>query len=418
MRIQTVLNRLWRLKDFIYGKVEWGEWEGKICLNVAIRPRRGRLPVCSGCGERGPVYDHLGQRRLRFVALWSFAMYFLYSMRRVHCPTCGVKVERVEWTEGKHSLTVALQWHLATWAKRLSWKGVADAFDVRWHHVYSSVSMAVAWGRAHVDLNGITAIGVDELHTGDGQRGYVTLVYQIDKFRRRLLWIGREHKAKTLRAFFEWFGSDLSGRLEFVCSDMWKPYLKVIAQKASQALHILDRFHIVGQLNKAVDAVRRQEVGVLKRRGEEHVLAKSRWCFLKKPSNLTERQKPRLRELLRLNLRTVRAYLLKEDFQFFWTYVSATWAGKFLDRWCHGAMRSRLEPMKRVARMVRGHRELMLNWFRARKEISSGVVEGLNNKARVGTRQAYGFHTYHCLEMALYHRLGDLPEPEIAHRFS
>ena len=107
----------------------------------------------------------------------------------------------------------------------------------------------------------------------------------------------------------------------------------------------------------------------------------------------------------------VRAYLLKEDFQFFWQYTSAAWAGKFLDQWCARAMRSRLKAMKRVARMLRRHRELILNWFRARKAISAGAVEGLNNKAKVGTKQAYGFHTYSCLETALYHRLGDLPEP-------
>jgi transposase len=121
--------------------------------------------------------------------------------------------------------------------------------------------------------------------------------------------------------------------------------------------------------------------------------------------------------LLRSNLRSVRAYLHKEDLQRFWRYVSPYWAGVFLDRWCTRVMRSRLEPMKKVARMLRSHRELILNWFRARGQLSAGAVEGLNGKVRVITKRAYGFRTYRAVEVALYHSLGRLPEPDFTHRF-
>ena len=113
----------------------------------------------------------------------------------------------------------------------------------------------------------------------------------------------------------------------------------------------------------------------------------------------------------------VRAYLLTEDLQFFWHYVSPHWAGRFLDRWCTRTLRSRLEPMQKVARMLRAHRPLLLNWFRAKGAWSSGAVEGFNNKARVTTRRAYGFRTFRAVEVALYHTLGALPEPETTHRF-
>lgn len=121
--------------------------------------------------------------------------------------------------------------------------------------------------------------------------------------------------------------------------------------------------------------------------------------------------------MLALNLRTVRAYLLKEDLQRFWGYASAYWAGLFLDEWCKRTMRSKLVPMKKVARMLRSHRTLLLNWFRAKGKIALGAVEGLNNKAKVTTRKAYGFKVFKTLELALYHNLGALPEPETAHRF-
>ena len=131
--------------------------------------------------------------------------------------------------------------------------------------------------------------------------------------------------------------------------------------------------------------------------------------------NLKTEQRFRLRDLLRYNLKTVRAYLLKESFQQLWDYNSATWAGKFLDQWCRQVMRSRIEPMKKIARSMRQHRELILNYFRAQKLLSSGVVEGLNNKAKVTMRKSYGFRTFRCLELALYHSLGKLPEPESTH---
>ena len=109
--------------------------------------------------------------------------------------------------------------------------------------------------------------------------------------------------------------------------------------------------------------------------------------------------------------------LLKEDFQHFWEYNSPTWAGQFLDFWCQQTMRSRIEPMKKIAQTLRTHRTLLLNYFKAKKQFSSGVVEGLNNKAKVTMRKSYGFRTFRILELALYHSLGKLPEPESAHDF-
>ena len=117
------------------------------------------------------------------------------------------------------------------------------------------------------------------------------------------------------------------------------------------------------------------------REGYEPVLKKKRWCLLKRPENLTDKQRLSLRELLGYNLKSVRAYLLKEEFQLFWEYASPAWAAKFMDAWCKRAMRSRIEPVKRFARTVRAHRELLLNYFRAKKQFSSGVIEGLNSQS-------------------------------------
>ena len=170
-------------------------------------------------------------------------------------------------------------------------------------------------------------------------------------------------------------------------------------------------------MNKALDDVRAAESRKMAQEGHQPLLKKSRWCVLKRKENLTSQQRFRLRDLLRYNLKTVRAYLLKEDFQQFWEYDSPAWAGKFLDEWCRQTLRSRIEPMKKVARMLRAHRNLILNYFKAKKQFSSGVVEGLNNKAKVTMRKSYGFRTFRITELALYHSLGKLPEPELTHKF-
>jgi transposase len=198
---------------------------------------------------------------------------------------------------------------------------------------------------------------------------------------------------------------------------MWKPYLTVIAKKAGAAIHVLDRFHIMSHMNKAIDEVRAKEARELKANGYEPVLTNSRWCLLKRPWNRTEKQNVKLAEVFRYNLRTVRRSLLKEEFQFFWGYVSPHWAGQFLDGRCTRTLRSRIEPMKRVARMLRKHRTLTLNWFHAKGTISSGSVEELNNKAKLTTRRVYGFRSLRVIQIALYHTLGNLPMPEVTHTF-
>ena len=173
----------------------------------------------------------------------------------------------------------------------------------------------------------------------------------------------------------------------------------------------------MAQMNKAIDTVRAGEARKLTQEGYEPVLKNTRWLLLKRPENLTAKQKPTLAELVRYNLKTVRSYLLKEDFQQFWTYISPYWAGQFLDQWCTRTMRSQIEPMKKMARQLRRHRPLLMNWFRAKGAYSSGIVEGLNNKAKVTTRKAYGFRTYYSTKIALYHTLGELPVPKVTHKF-
>jgi len=417
MHLKTFLNRVTDYKSFVFEKITWQKESLTPKLEVEVRPRTNRRPVCSGCGKLAPGYDTMPTpRRFEFVPLWGIAIVLMYTMRRVNCPRCGVRVELVPWGEGKSTLTTEYTWYLAKWARRMSWKEVSEAMGVSWDRVFEAVKRAVKWGLARRDLDSITSIGVDEVQWHRGHK-YQTVVYQIDEDQKRLLWIGPDRKAKTLLRFFRFLGKERTARLQFICSDMWKAYLKVIAKKAKHAVHILDRFHVMQRMNKAMNEVRAAEVKELKRDGYEPHLKGARWLLLKRPENLTEKQAVKLDALLQYNLKSLRSHLMKEDFQRFWEYWSPGWAGRFLDQWCTRAMRSKIEPMKKVARTLREKRELILNWFRAEGRISAGIVEGFNNKLKLITRKSYGFRTQQAYEIALYHNLAALPEKTFTHRF-
>ncbi len=142
-----------------------------------------------------------------------------------------------------------------------------------------------------------------------------------------------------------------------------------------------------------------------------------RWLLLKRPENLTEKQTVRMAELLKLNLHSIKGYLLHEDFQRFWEYPRYDFAGKFLGNWVTRTLQTDLEPMKKVANMLRNQKPLILNWFKAKGKLLSGAVEGMNLKAKLTMRKAYGFRTLKGLQIALYHEIGKLPEPDYLHRF-
>jgi transposase len=419
LQVQTVLNNVHPLKGFVYADVRLIRSQGAAVARIEARvvPRKNSRGHCSRCGRPGATYDHQPERRFDFVPLWGLLVCLRYAPRRVTCRDCGVHVEALPWAQGKSSMTTVYMSFLATWARRLSWTETARVFASTWDNVRQAVAWVVEFGLAHRDLTGISAIGVDEVQYRKGHK-YLTLVYQIDAGCRRLLWLTETRTVKAFKGFFTWLGQAQSKLLRVVCSDMWKPYLKVIQRHAGQALNVLDKFHIVAHLNKAVDETRRRDAAELRQQGDDVTLKHTRWCLLKRPGKLTTKQHGRLRSLLRLNLKTARAYLLKEDFNHFWTYVSPTWAGKFLDRWCAMVIRSGIAPMMAKAKMLQSHRDLILNYFRAKKAFSSSVVEGLNTKVKLVTRKAFGYRQAETLRIALFHALGRLPEPIHAHRFA
>jgi len=417
MRLQSILHRLQPQPGFVYDQITWSGTRKRPRVHVHVRARKGARAVCSGCWKKRRGYDTLDERSFTFVPLWGMAVFFIYAMRRVDCPSCGVKVEMVPWSAGKSQMTHAFVWFISSWARVLSWTETARRFQSSWDTVFRCVKHAVEWGLKHRNLDGIRSIGVDELAWKKGHK-YLTVVYQIDHGCRRLLHIARDRTSASFSSFFDMLGDERSKEILFVASDMWKAFLKVVKARCAVVVHVLDRFHVMQLMSKAIDETRRQEVRSLRASGRQVHLTKTRWLLLKRPANLTHDERVRLRDLVTINLRSVRAYLLKEQFQHFWTYRTAKGGLTFLTEWTRSAMRSRIEPLKKFARTLRTHRRELLNWFFARGKFAAGATEGFNNKARITTRKAYGFRTYDHANIALYHALGALPEPEwLTHRF-
>ena len=415
LTLKTILNAKESHPLFVYRDIRLVEKDNSYTIEVTVHPRKKSKGICSKCEKSCSGYDTLPLRIFRHVPIYGISVEYHYRMRRVSCQNCGIVVETVPWSDGKSPITIGYAWFLSEWVKLLSIEEVARRFKASWHLVFTAVAMAVTWGRERVDLSNINAIGVDEIYWAKNK--FMTMVYQIDNHCKRLIWCGEARTEKTITDFFDWFGEERNCLLKFVCSDMWKPYLKVISSRAKNALNILDRFHISQKLGEAIDQVRAAEVKSLLKKGKNVILRKSRYCLLKNPENLTDGQKVKLKELLACNLKSIRAYLLKEDFKNFWQYESVTWAGKFLDKWCTQVMHSKIEPMKKVAKTIRSHKDLILNWFAAKDQISLGAVEGQNNKAKVVIRKSYGFRKAEMLKIMLYHKVGRLPVHEIAHKY-
>jgi transposase len=312
---------------------------------------------------------------------------------------------------GKSSLTEPLIVVLATFAKLLSWEEVARLFDVHWNTVKAAVRRAVEYGLLHRDTSGVVAIGIDEISRRKGHV-YVTNVY--DLVNMRLLWTGEGRDQDVLERFFKEWGAERILAIRCICCDMWDPYIKIIRQKAPEAVLVFDKFHIVQHLMKAVDAVRKEEANSLKKKNPE-LLKDTRYIWLKNPWNLTPRQRERLGYLEQLNLKINRAYLLKEAFRAFWDYKTPGWAKRYLKKWFWWATHSRLKPMRDFAWMLRRHEENILNYFKT--GINNAAVEGMNRKAKVLSQRAYGYRTFGTFSLALYHVLGKLEMPKLTHKF-
>lgn len=347
-----------------------------------------RLPRCSECGEIAPGYDRVRDRRWRHLDVAGMQLHLRYNTRRVKCPTCGVKVERLPWAETSSWFTRPFEDHVGYLAQRSDKTTISSMMSVAWETVGAIVQRVVARRGDRDALDDLTQIGVDEL-SYRRHHEYVTVV--VDHKRGHVVWAHPGKNADTLKAFFEELGPERCAKLEAVTIDMSAAYIKAVTECTPNAQIIFDRFHVQRLAQDAVDEVRRDEVRAATSDEERKQLKGTRWSLLKSFWNLSFFDSLRLSQLQRENKRLYRAYLLKDSLVRVLDCRSEWLARAKLDQWVRWATRSGLAPFKRVAKTIQAHADGILAYVTS--GLSNGRTEGLNGKTRAITKRAYGFHS-------------------------
>lgn len=384
MRITTLLRKLIGIQGLIVRRV----WIHAGALHAEVKPA-WRKPRCSSCGARkrgGPVATE--RRRWRHLDLCGVALYLCYDLRRVYCSCCGTVVEAVPWaSDPRGRFTDEFDELAAFLAQRCDKTSIQHLMRVAWRTVGRCIRRVVGRLRPKGPLEGLEAIGVDEISYRKHHH-YLTLV--TNHANHRVVWGKKGRDAKTLTAFFDELGEEGRAEIAFVTADLSAAYMKAIRESVPHAELIFDRFHVQQLVGAAVDETRREEWRRLRKSPEAKATKKSRWALLKNPVNLTEAESVRLAEIQRHNKRLYRAYLLKEQFRDILDRRQHNVVRRLLRRWLGWAARSRLPAFVKVGRTIRRHLDGIVAYVRWR--FTNSPHEGMNNKVRLVTRRAYGFH--------------------------
>ena len=397
MRVTTLLRKLVGIPGMRVKGIDVDDG----ALVARVRPN-WREPRCGRCGQRPPGQRSGGasvatpDRRWRHLDLAGVRLFLSYDVRWVYCPDCGRTVEQVPWSSTTVSrYTDVFEEHVAYMAQRSDKTAVQRMLRVAWGSVGRCIERVVARVRPEDPLADLTAIGVDELSYRK-QHHYLTLV--TDHVNRRIVWGKKGRSAETLQAFFEELGPEGREQLQLVSMDMSGGYKKALREnpELSHVQVVFDRFHVQQLASKAVDETRREEWNRLRREhgkasAEAKALKGLRWTLLRDGLTLSEAQQTRLSELQRDNARLYRAYLLKEGLGDILDRRQPNVVRELLTKWCSWASRSRLSAFVRTGKTIREHMDGIVAYVRHR--VTNGLVEGLNNKARLLTRRAYGFHS-------------------------
>jgi len=368
-------------------------------LDIALDFKAGSRFDCPDCKASGcPVHDTV-EKKWRHLDFFQHQAFLTARTPRITCPKCGVRLVTVPWARPNSGFTLLFEGFAMALAVHMP-IAVAAGFlkitDKRlWLVVFHYVGAAVA----RMDLSRVSRVAIDETAAKRGQ-DYITLVADIDD--RRVVFVTDGRSADTVRQFadhLESHGGDAS-RVKQASIDMSPAFISGVTENLTEAEITFDRFHVMKLIGDAVDEVRRGEV---KARPE---LKGTRYVWTKNQPNLTSKQADVLAALSTTNLKTARAWRMRLAFQDIYQQPSRPWGELFLDRWIGWAKRSRLEPMKAVARTMEKHRDGILAWFDSR--ISNGLIEGINSLVQAAKAKARGYRNRETLKAVTYMVAGKL----------
>lgn len=383
-------------------KVELKLSEGEIHVWVALPAQE--LWVCPDCLERAPIHDHR-ERIWRHLDTFQYKTLLHARVPRLNCPTHGIKQIRVPWAEDSSRFTALFECLAIDWMKQASISAVAERLHLSWDEAAGIQERAVRRGLARRQAEPVRYLGIDETSFQRGHK-YVSVVSDLEK--PRVLFVADDRKRESLDAFWSSMTPAQLSAVEGVAMDMWEPFIGAVTESIPRGREkiVFDKFHVAKHLNEAVDRVRRQENRGLRADGKDW-LTGTKYDWLRNPDNFTLGQWRQFLSLARRSdLKTARAWSLKEEFMRFWDYRYRGAADRLFHGWYGWAVRSRLEPMKRVARMIHRYYENIATYFE--HPITNAAAEGLNATIQRVKGMARGFRNPKRFRMAIYFHCGDL----------
>lgn len=350
--------------------------------------RTNREYQCSGCGK---IFQQAYDSRVYLVQhlnLWQHISFLKIRRYRVDCDHCGVKVERLDFMEKYARVTTALASLVSELCKVMTNKTVGIFQGLDRQTVKTIDKRALQKAQSQRNLDGISALGVDEIAVGKGHN-YLHLISALNGPRGpELLFIGEGRKEKHLNKFWKWFGKERTQLISVAVMDMWKGFIGSFKTHCPNITILYDKFHIIRHLLETLNKVRKQQ---LCRAGQrlKGVLAGKKFILLSRQAHIRGKARESLNTLLKLSMTLLKAYLLKESFAHLWSYRSKTWAMKFWQAWKDSLKWSRLKPYRKFARMIDRHLDGILAF--CDHKLPLGFIEGTNLKARNVIRRAYGY---------------------------
>jgi len=380
--------------------------DGTLVLRVEHAPGSGYH--CRRCGA-GVLfaYDHLPPRRIRDFPWAGHPCELEVTLARVACPACrAIAVEAAEWVEPYARQTERYARYVAGLCSLMPVTDVADLEGLDKTTVYRIDKQWLERRAALRPDHPVTRLGIDEIAIRKGQR-YATVFYDLD--RREVVGMVLKRKERAVSRFFRRWGKEKCRAVQAVCMDLWAPYLNSVRRHLKRAAVVFDKFHVYKYLSEAIEAVRRHEQQIADDTTGQ-LIKGTRWLWLKARGNLKRKEQYTLAEIMKVNRRLQRAYVLKEDFEAFYASDSAEDAAHFLRAWTHRCKQSRLEPFLALAKRLNRWAAGILSYFTHR--ITNGISEGINNLIKVLKRRAYGFTDFHYFTLKVLDATGALPPLE------
>ena len=380
-RVLLGLDASWRVEQ-----VDFSLPEKKV--EIAVVHAGGGL-CCPDCGTACSRADLAPERQWRHLDTMQFQTVIRARIPRADCPSCGVKTVRIPWADKHSRFTLLFEaFAIEVLQACANVKCAAALLGLNWQTTHAIMERAVERGLERRSVEEVRHVGLDEKSFGQGH-SYVSVLTDLDG--SRVLEVVEDRTEEAANILWESLPPAQRDQVLGVAMDMWQPYLASTRRQAPAAEIVHDKFHVSKHLNEAVDQVRRQENKALRAQGDERLVgSKQLWLF--HPGNLPRKRRKELAALKDQTLKTSRAWALKEYFRKFWDYTYARTAGEFFDDWYGWAVRSRLKPMVKKAKMLKRHLDELLSYFR--QPITNAMSEGFNSRIQSIKSSARGFRAF------------------------